>query len=292
MGKAFAILRGRILHGMRGAPAPPFGDAIISAVQGNEENLFVADRFVSLDRRLSVVRSGRLLIVSSTSAPSEYTFTVVRVFPHDTSAYTQGLAYRDGFLYEGTGRNGQSSLRKVRLETGEVVQRVNLGTEFFGEGITIVKDQVFQLTWKSGVGFVYDVNDFRLLRKFSYAGEGWGLATNGRELFLSDGTAEIRVLDPETFQEKRRLKVHDGSTAVDQLNELEFVDGQIFANVWHTNRIARISPQTGDDRRVDRPHRTAQLRLSSRTRGRAQRHRVRSGWETAVCHGETVAQRV
>jgi glutamine cyclotransferase len=154
--------------------------------------------------------------------------------------------YRDGFLYEGTGRNGQSSLRKVRLETGEVLQKVNLGTEFFGEGITIVGDQVFQLTWKSGVGFVYDVKDFRLLRKVSYSGEGWGLATNGRELFLSDGTAQIRILDPETFQEKRRLKVHDGPTAVDQLNELEFVEGQVFANVWHTNRIARISPQTGE----------------------------------------------
>jgi glutamine cyclotransferase len=182
----------------------------------------------------------------SANAPAEYTFTVVRAFPHDTSAYTQGLAYRDGFLYEGTGRNGQSSLRKVRLETGEVMQRVNLASEFFGEGITIVKDEVFQLTWKSGVGFVYDVNDFHLLRKFSYAGEGWGLATDGHELFLSDGTSEIRVLDPETFRLKRRLKVHDRSTAVDQLNELEFVAGQIFANVWHTNRIARISPETGE----------------------------------------------
>jgi glutamine cyclotransferase len=151
-----------------------------------------------------------------------------------------------GFLYEGTGRNGQSSLRKVRLETGEVVQQVNLGPEFFGEGITIVKDKVYQLTWKSGVGLVYDLNSFRLLQKFSYPGEGWGLATDGRELFLSDGTSEIRVLDPENFQEKRRLKVHDGTTRVDQLNELEFVEGQIFANVWHSDRIARISPQTGN----------------------------------------------
>jgi glutamine cyclotransferase len=179
------------------------------------------------------------------NTPPEYTFTVVRVFPHDTSAYTQGLAYRDGFLYEGTGRNGHSSLRKVRLETGEVVQQVNLGNEFFGEGIAIIKSQVFQLTWTSGVAFVYDLNTFRLLKRFSYAGEGWGLATDGRELFLSDGTAEIRVLDPETFQERRRIKVHDGSTAVDQLNELEFVGGPIFANIWHANRIARISPQTG-----------------------------------------------
>ena len=176
----------------------------------------------------------------------EYTFELVRVFPHDPGAYTQGFAYRDGYLYEGTGRNGRSSLRKVRLETGEVIQQVDLEPEFFGEGITLVKDKVLQLTWKSGVGFVYDLNSFHLLRKFSYPGEGWGLATNGREIFMSDGTSEIRVLDSETLQEKRRLKVREGLTPVDQLNELEFVEGQIFANVWHSNRIARISPQTGD----------------------------------------------
>jgi len=182
----------------------------------------------------------------SANAPQEQTFVIVRVFPHDSSAYTQGLVYRDGFLYEGTGRNGQSSLLKVRLETGEVIQHVELGPEFFGEGITIIKDRVFQLTWKSGAGFVYDLNSFHLLQKFAYSGEGWGLATDGRELFLSDGTSEIRVLDAETFQEKRRLRVHDKATPIDQLNELEFVEGQIFANVWHSSRIARISPQTGD----------------------------------------------
>ena len=178
--------------------------------------------------------------------PQEYTFVIVAAYPHDANAFTQGFAYRDGFLYEGTGREGQSSLRKVRLETGEIVQQVNLAPDIFGEGITLLNDKIIQLTWKSGIGFVYDLNRFRLLRRFSYSGEGWGLATNGRELFLSDGTPEIRVLDGETFQEKRRLKVHDGATTVDQLNELEFVEGQIFANVWHSNRIARISPQTGD----------------------------------------------
>jgi glutamine cyclotransferase len=178
-------------------------------------------------------------------APPEYTFSVVHVFPHDTSAFTQGLAYRAGFLYEGTGRNGRSSLRKVRLETGEVVQQVNLGSEFFGEGVTLVKDKVLQLTWKSGIGFVYDLATFRLQRQFSYSGEGWGLAANGSDVFLSDGTPEIRVLDATTLKEKRRFDVHDGSVPVEQLNELEYVDGQIFANVWHSNRIARISPQTG-----------------------------------------------
>ena len=178
--------------------------------------------------------------------PAQYSFEVVHVFPHDTSAFTQGLAYHDGFLYEGTGEKGRSSLRKVRLETGEVLQQVNLDPEFFGEGIAIFKDQVFQLTWQSHVGFVYDLNTFRPLRRFSYPGEGWGLASDGNELFFSDGSSEIRILDAETLKETRRLKVRDGSKPVNQLNELEFVEGQIFANVWHSNRIARISPQTGE----------------------------------------------
>src|ERR1700730_2018603 len=190
--------------------------------------------------------AGQTSYQASAKSPQEYTFTIVRMFPHDTSAYTQGLAYRDGFLYEGTGLNGRSSLRKVRLETGEVIQHVDLGAEFFGEGITLVKDSVLQLTWKSEIGFVYDLNNFHLLRRFSYSGEGWGLATNGREIFMSDGTSEIRVLDAETLQEQRRFRVHDGSTPVEQLNELEFVEGQIFANVWHSSRVARISAQTGD----------------------------------------------
>jgi glutamine cyclotransferase len=179
------------------------------------------------------------------SRPPEYTFKLVHVFPHDPGAFTQGLAFRDGFLYEGTGMNGRSSLRKVRLDTGEIVQRVDLASEYFGEGITLLKDEVVQLTWRSQTGFVYNLSDFRWLRQFPYSGEGWGLATNGRELFMSDGTAQIRVLDPETFAEKRRFTVRDGDTSIEQLNELEFVEGEIFANVWQTDRIARISPQNG-----------------------------------------------
>jgi glutamine cyclotransferase len=182
--------------------------------------------------------------VHAAPAP-EYTFKIVRVFPHDPAAFTQGLAYRRGFLYEGTGLYGRSTLRKVRLETGEVVQRVDLASEFFGEGVTFFKNEIIQLTWQSNTGFVYDASDFRPLRRFSYPGEGWGLTTNGRELFMSDGTAEIRVLDGATFKEKRRLHVHDGNTPITELNELEFVKGEIFANVWQTDRIARISPQNG-----------------------------------------------
>jgi glutamine cyclotransferase len=177
--------------------------------------------------------------------PPEYTFKVVHVFPHDTAAYTQGLVYHDGFLYEGTGLNGRSSLRKVRLETGEILQRRELPQNYFGEGIALVGNEVVQLTWQSETGFVYDLADFRLLRRFSYTGEGWGLTTNGRELFMSDGTEEIRVLDIDTFKEKRRFTVLDGTIPIVKLNELEFVKGEIFANVWQTDRIARISPQTG-----------------------------------------------
>lgn len=179
------------------------------------------------------------------AATPEYTFKVVNVFPHDPAAFTQGLAYRNGFLYEGTGLNGRSSLRKVRLKTGEVVQKIDLAPEFFGEGIAVFKNQIVQLTWQSQTGFVYDLTNFHLLRRFSYPGEGWGLATGGSELFMSDGTNEIRVLDAATLKEKRRIKVYDGDTAIDELNELEVVEGQIFANVWKSDRIARISPRTG-----------------------------------------------
>jgi len=182
---------------------------------------------------------------AGTQPPREYTFKVVNVFPHDTAAFTQGLVYRDGFLYEGTGLNGRSQLRKVRLETGEVVQHADLSSEFFGEGIAIAGNKIFQLTWQSQVGFVYNLADFKLLRQFSYPGEGWGLTSHGNEIFMSDGTADIRVLDAATFKEKRRFTVRDGATPIDQLNELEFVEGELFANVWQTDRIARISPASG-----------------------------------------------
>lgn len=179
-------------------------------------------------------------------ATPEYTFKVVHVFPHDQNAYTQGLVYHDGFLYEGTGLNGRSSLRKVNLETGEVLQKVDLDQQYFGEGIAIFKDKILQLTWQAEKGFIYNLSDFRLLGQFSYSGEGWGLASDDdRQLYMSDGTAQIRVLDGNTLQEKRRFTVRDGSTPVKQLNELEVVRGEIFANVWHSDWIARISPRTG-----------------------------------------------
>lgn len=176
---------------------------------------------------------------------AEYTYKVVHTYPHDPEAFTQGLFYHGGSLYEGTGLKGRSSLRKVRLQTGEVIQRTDLPAEFFGEGIALLNGQIFQLTWQAQTGFVYDANDFHLLRQFTYTGEGWGLTTDGKDLLMSDGTPEIRILDGATLKEKRRIRVHDGKKAIDQLNELEWVDGQIFANIWQTDKIARISPKSG-----------------------------------------------
>ena len=182
---------------------------------------------------------------NATKHPPEYTFKVVRQFPHDSTAFTQGLAYRDGYFYEGTGLNGRSSLRQVRMQTGEVVRKVDLAAQFFGEGVTLLGNEVIQLTWQSHIGFAYQFSDLHWLRSFSYPGEGWGITTNGRQIFMSDGSPEIHILDSSTFLERRRLKVRDGSAPVAQLNELEFVEGEIFANVWQTDRIARISSQTG-----------------------------------------------
>ncbi len=172
-------------------------------------------------------------------------FEAVKVYPHDRSAFTQGLEYHGGFLYEGTGLNGQSTLRKVELKTGRVLEQIVLPNQFFGEGITVLNGRVTQLTWKSHVGFVYDGNSFRLLKNFSYAGEGWGLANDGQVIYMSDGTPQIRCLDPGTLGEIRRFTVHEGSNNIENLNELEWVRGELFANVWQTNRIVRISPNDG-----------------------------------------------
>ena len=188
---------------------------------------------------------GGSVVAQSAKHTPEYTYKVVNSFPHDASSFTQGLVYYGGFLYEGTGLTGRSSLRKERLETGEVLKQINLAPDVFGEGIAIFGEHVIQLTWQSHVVYVYRLSDFQMLRQFSYPGEGWGLTSNGRELFMSDGTPEIRALNPRTLEEKRRITVRDGDTPVDQINELEWIDGEIFANIWQTDRIARISPQTG-----------------------------------------------
>ena len=171
-----------------------------------------------------------------------YGYQIVHVYPHDRSAFTEGLEYHDGFLYESTGLNGRSSLRKVKLETGEVVQHIPLSDQYFGEGITILGDEIVQLTYKTEVGFVYSLKDFHLLRPFAYKGEGWSLTHNTTDIFMDDGTDEIRIWDPVTLAERRRIKVHDGSRSIDNVNELEYVEGELYANIWQTDRIVRISP--------------------------------------------------
>lgn len=174
-----------------------------------------------------------------------YGYTVVNSYPHDPQAFTQGLIFRDGVLYESTGVNGQSSLRKVRLETGEVLQRINIDARYFAEGMTDWGNRLIQLTYTTKIGFVYDISSFALQRTFDYTGQGWGLTHDARRLIMSDGTAALRFLDPETLRETGRVTVRDGSKPIENLNELEWVKGEIFANVWLTDRIAIIAPDSG-----------------------------------------------
>ncbi len=170
----------------------------------------------------------------------------MHVFPHDSSAFTQGLVYSDGHLYESTGLNGQSSIRMVDLATGQILQRYNLPSEYFGEGLTDWASQLVQLTWKNGVAFVYDRFSFSLRHTLHYTGEGWGLTHDQTSLILSDGSATLRFLNPESLREVKRISVHDGQgNPIKNLNELEYIRGQIYANVWQTDKIARISPRTG-----------------------------------------------
>lgn len=179
------------------------------------------------------------------SAPRSYRYSVVNVYPHDRDAFTEGLVFTDGVLYEGTGLYGDSTLRRVDLHTGNVLQFINLSSQFFGEGITIFEDKIIQLTYREHKGFVYDKNSFELLREFSYSTEGWGITHNGSALILSDGTATLHFLNPETYEETGTINVHDNGTAVTMLNELEYIHGEVYANIWLTEKIAIINPQTG-----------------------------------------------
>jgi glutamine cyclotransferase len=186
-----------------------------------------------------------MLFFRNPDASASWTYKVVNTFAHDPESFTQGLVFEEGFLYEGTGLYGKSELRKVELDTGNVLQSHELPEEFFGEGITIYGDRIIQLTLKSRTGFVYDKETFDLLREFSYSTEGWGLTHDGRQLIMSDGTPMLYLLDPETFKQNRKVMVLDQDSPVWGLNELEYIDGQIYANVWPTERIVRIEPETG-----------------------------------------------
>ena len=203
------------------------------------------------NRRLVLTTAVAMLVVAAGAGAQRRDtpvagYQLVRSFPHDPEAFTQGLVFLDGVLYESTGLNGRSGIRRVKLETGEVLQIQPLESRYFGEGIAVVGDRVIQLTWQSGVGFVYDRATFERQRTFTYEGEGWGLTYDGTRLIMSDGTATLRFLDPQTLKETGRLPVTDRGQPVDQLNELEMVKGEIFANVFQSLRIVRISPKTGE----------------------------------------------
>jgi glutaminyl-peptide cyclotransferase len=178
--------------------------------------------------------------------PPVYGFEVVHAYPHDPQAYTQGLVYAGGVLYEGTGKYGESTLRRVALGSGKVLQAHALDRSLFGEGIALWDGQIVQLTWRNSIAIVYDQRTFRELRRFEYRGEGWGLTHDGRHLIMSDGSATLRFLDPQTFRVVRELLVQSRGRRVGRLNELEYVRGEIFANVWYQDHIARISPRTGE----------------------------------------------
>lgn len=200
----------------------------------------IAARQASPDRRASSHADS-----SAGWKPRSYTYRVMNVYPHDHGAFTQGLVYEDGFLYEGTGLYGRSSLREVVLETGEVTRIQPLESRYFGEGITIFGNRIIQLTWVARTGFVYNRETFERLRSFTYSSEGWGITHDGRRLIVSDGTPTLYFRDPDTFEEVGRVEVRDNMGPVTRLNELEYIEGEIYANVWESDLIARIDPESG-----------------------------------------------
>ncbi len=179
------------------------------------------------------------------AAIPEYGYKVVHTYPHDKTAFTEGLFYQDGILFESTGEPGRSFVRKESLETGKVIQATDIPPDLFGEGIVAWKDRIYELTWQTQIGFAYDLKTLKPFAKFSYPGEGWALTHDGRRLIMSDGTPELRFLDPTTLKEQGRIKVTADGKPVSNLNELEYVKGEVLANIWQTNRIARIDPATG-----------------------------------------------
>jgi len=184
-------------------------------------------------------------VPTDSGSPILYTYNIVKTYPHDYTAFTEGLVFNNGVLYESTGEYGFSTLRRINLENGNVQQQVLLPNQYFGEGLTIVNDSLVQLTWQNNTGFIYDTETFGLLGNFSYSTEGWGLTYTGSALIMSNGTSDLTFLDPVTFQKVGQVSVHDANTPVTNINELEYVNGDVYANIWLQQKIAIINPQTG-----------------------------------------------
>ena len=178
-------------------------------------------------------------------APPIYGYQIVNTYPHDRKAFCQGLAIEGDVLYEGTGRYGKTTLRRIDLNSGKILKSIRLNAKYFGEGITVWGDSIVQLTWKEQLGFIFDKETLKYRGSFRYAGEGWGVTHDGQHLIISDGSDTLRLLDPRTYRVVRQLTVHDRGVRVDKLNELEYVEGEIFANVWDSDFVLRISPETG-----------------------------------------------
>ena len=176
---------------------------------------------------------------------AKHSYEIVHIYPHDAGAFTQGLIFVDGKLYEGTGQLGRSSLRQVDLESGRVVKKVDLPEPYFGEGITFLNGKIYQLTWEHQVGFIYDAQTLEKTGQFQHTGEGWGITSDGRSLIISDGSHRLKFLDPDSFRMTKTIAVTDGRTEIKELNELEYVNGEIYANIWHDQRIVTIDPQSG-----------------------------------------------
>ena len=183
---------------------------------------------------------------SNPNAPApKYGYEIANIWPHDSNAFTQGLILADGKLLESTGQQGFSSLRRVELQTGQVLKKVDVPEPYFAEGIAVLNGKIYQLTWQHNVGFIYDAQTFDRVGQFNYEGEGWGLTSDGRSLILSDGSNRIRFIDPSSFRVTKTIPVLDAQRPIKELNELEYVNGEIYANIWHDNRIATIDPQSG-----------------------------------------------
>jgi len=218
-----------------------------SKYEWNTKNTKVGKNIIEIELNKSNnhFRKTKNVILLSDITPEKFTFKVKNVYKHDVKAYTQGLFYYDGFLYEATGLKGQSTIRKVKLETGEVLHGFAIPKDVFGEGIVMLDNKIIQISWQAGKGFVYDFETFKVIDEFSYAGEGWGICTDNKNLFMTNGSAEIKVLETQSYSTIKTLQAYDNEGAVIYLNELEYINGFIYANIYQYEKIAKIDPATG-----------------------------------------------
>lgn len=230
-GREVARLGKGVNHHILRLPDDKAGNTVIKVISWHPEN-----------KRGSASMNIRL---KPSQAPEKYSYEILKVFPHDRKAYTQGLQYRDGYMYEGTGQYGESSIRKIDMKSGNILSVLSIDSQHFGEGITIFNDKIYQLTWRSGKGFIYDLNTFSLESTFSYDSEGWGITTAGNHLIMSNGSNKLYFIAPSGFSPLKEIEVYDHQGEVSQLNELEYVNGLVWANVWLSNRIVAIDPETG-----------------------------------------------